>query len=137
EWRSSARVDLVDDELLALLARSGCKNLFFGIESGSEESQRSIKKRIKVREVVPKLEAALRYGIEPTASFIIRFPDETLDDLKATAQMAFALVRAGVGDLYIHNLLPLPGAAITERHRSELVFESRERWFPSADLEDV
>lgn len=137
EWRSSARVDLVDDELLALLARSGCKNLFFGIESGSEESQRAIKKRIKVRDVVPKLETALRLGIEPTASFIIGFPDETLADLRATAEMALGLVRAGVGDVYIHNLMPLPGAAVTERHRSELVFTPRTAWFSGTESADA
>lgn len=140
EWRTSARVDLVDEELLSLLARSGCKNLFFGIETGSEERQRQIKKRIKVRDVVPKLEAALRFGIEPTASFIIGFPDENLDDLRATAEMAAALFQAGVGDLYIHNLLPLPGAAITERHQNELIFADRPTWLspvPPADWELV
>lgn len=129
EWRSSARVDLVDEELLRLLARSGCKNLFFGIEAGSEERQRSIKKRIKVQDVVPKLEAAIRLGIEPTASFIIGFPDENLDDLRATAAMAAALVRAGVGDLYIHNLMPLPGAAITNKHKHELAVPDRPGFF--------
>lgn len=140
EWRSSARVDLVDEELLSLLARSGCKNLFFGIETGSEERQRAIKKRIKVKDVVPKLEAAMRLGIEPTASFIIGFPDETLGDLRATAEMAWALTRAGVGDLYIHNLLPLPGAAVTDRHRHELELEERPDWLlplPRADWEVV
>lgn len=140
EWRSSARVDLVDEELLSLLARSGCKNLFFGIETGSEERQREIKKRIKVKDVVPKLEAAIRLGIEPTASFIVGFPDETIEDLQATAEMAWALTRAGVGDLYIHNLLPLPGAAVTDRHRHELKLEERPDWLlpvPRADWEMV
>jgi radical SAM superfamily enzyme YgiQ (UPF0313 family) len=140
EWRTSARVDLVDEELLSLLRRAGCHNLFFGIESASEDRQRSIKKRMKVRDVVPKLEAAIRLGIEPTASFIIGFPDEDFEDLWATAKMAFALVRAGVRDLYIHNLLPLPGAALTEQHRHELLLENRPNMFlrlPRADWELV
>jgi radical SAM superfamily enzyme YgiQ (UPF0313 family) len=125
EWRTSARVDLVDEELLALLRRAGCYNLFFGIETASQDQQRAIKKRMKVRDVVPKLEAAMRHGIDPTASFIIGFPDEDLGDLWATAKMAAALYRSGVRDIYMHNLLPLPGAAVTEKHKHELVLEDR------------
>jgi radical SAM superfamily enzyme YgiQ (UPF0313 family) len=138
-WRSSARVDTIDIELLTAMRQSGCCNLFFGIESASQERQGAIKKRIKVRDVVPKLAAAMALGIEPVASFIIGFPDEDFEDLWATATMASALVRAGVREVYMHNLQPLPGAALTDQHRHELVLEERP-WMlrlPSADWELV
>ena len=35
-WATSTRPDSIDDELLALAARSGCKRLAFGFESGSQ-----------------------------------------------------------------------------------------------------
>jgi radical SAM superfamily enzyme YgiQ (UPF0313 family) len=35
-WGCSARTDCIDDDLLALMARSGCTGIFFGIETGSQ-----------------------------------------------------------------------------------------------------
>ena len=38
EWVCDTRVDLVNDELLALMSKAGCKVIWFGVESGSETS---------------------------------------------------------------------------------------------------
>ena len=40
-WSCSARTDRIDEELLDLMARSGCRGIFFGVEAGSQRMQRS------------------------------------------------------------------------------------------------
>src|SRR3712207_5333972 len=45
-WACSARTDCVDDELIELMARAGCRGIFFGIETGSDRLQKVIKKRL-------------------------------------------------------------------------------------------
>ena len=35
EWRCSARPDSVDNQLLGLMYKAGCRGMFMGIESGS------------------------------------------------------------------------------------------------------
>src|SRR5262249_8992500 len=43
-WGCSARTDCVDEELIAFMARAGCRGIFFGIETGSRRMQRIIDK---------------------------------------------------------------------------------------------
>jgi radical SAM superfamily enzyme YgiQ (UPF0313 family) len=38
----SARTDCVDDELIELMHRTGCRSVFFGVETGSPRLQRVI-----------------------------------------------------------------------------------------------
>src|SRR5438552_3900675 len=41
-WGSSARTDCIDEELIALMAKAGCRGIFFGIETGSKRMQKII-----------------------------------------------------------------------------------------------
>src|SRR5207247_5098220 len=49
-WGSSARTDCIDEELIALMARAGCRGIFFGIESGSKRMQKIIDKGLDFNE---------------------------------------------------------------------------------------
>ena len=44
KWVCYARLDTLDEEVIAAMAASGCKQVFLGIESGSERIQRIIGK---------------------------------------------------------------------------------------------
>src|SRR5205809_1059956 len=48
-WSCSARTDCIDEELLELMARAGCRGIFFGVESGSERMQKIIDKHLDPR----------------------------------------------------------------------------------------
>ena len=43
-WGCSARTDCVDEELIELMSRAGCRGIFFGIETGSRRMQKVIDK---------------------------------------------------------------------------------------------
>jgi radical SAM superfamily enzyme YgiQ (UPF0313 family) len=36
-WKCSTRIDCIDEEILELMKKSGCKEIAFGIESADEE----------------------------------------------------------------------------------------------------
>ncbi len=122
-WRVSARVDRMDKELLALMCQAGCHEMFFGIESGSAEIQKSIHKNLDVGEIVPMLAYAQHVGIKPTASFIVGFPDETLENIRETKNMAVELVKRGVKDVQFHMLVPLPGSPLGKTFENQFVFD--------------
>ena len=46
-WACSALTYRIHDELIARMARAGCRGIFFGIETGSERLQRAIKKKFR------------------------------------------------------------------------------------------
>ncbi len=62
-WTCSARVDCVDSALLCEMARSGCRGIFFGVETGSSTLQELVKKRLDINLLHPTLESAKQLGI--------------------------------------------------------------------------
>ncbi len=51
-WTCSARTDCVSEEMLVQMKESGCKAIFFGIESGSERIQKEIRKNLDLDEAI-------------------------------------------------------------------------------------
>lgn len=84
EWDCTGRVGLMDDQLMALMARSGCKEIFFGIESGSDQVLERIRKGFTVEEARNVLNQAAKWFTRVHVSFIWGFPFETYDDFQQT-----------------------------------------------------
>ena len=81
-WSCSARSDFVDEELMGLMSRAGCKGLFFGIESGSVRIQRIMRKELDPARAKRVIAFADRQGINTTVSLIMGFPEETWQDIE-------------------------------------------------------
>ena len=121
-WRVSARVDLVDRELLELMADAGCVGLYYGIETGSRRLQATTKKQLNLDIVDEILDATERAGIEATASFITGFPDEAEDDQRATLDMIGHSFQHSVSGQIpqLHILAPEPGTPLYSQHSERL-----------------
>ncbi|HKF77911.1 MAG TPA: radical SAM protein, partial [Candidatus Dormibacteraeota bacterium] len=63
-WECLSRVTQVDYELFAQMKRSGCKRIFFGIESGDEGVLKQMQKGIKPEQAREAVEACVRAGIK-------------------------------------------------------------------------
>lgn len=90
-WFSYFRCSNSDEEAIELLARSGCKGVFLGIESGSPTILKNMNKAATPEKYVRGMELLHRYGVLTFASFIMGFPGETeetfresVDFIKAT-----------------------------------------------------
>ena len=121
-WRASARVDCVDDELLEIMAASGCTSLYFGIETGSARMQEICQKRLKLGLVLPILATAERLGIETTASFITGYPEETEADQDDTLDLMGRCASPSCLT-QLHVLAPEPGTPLFEQHQHELAYD--------------
>ncbi len=115
-WRCETRVDLVNPQLIALMKRSGLDEISLGIESGSANSLKRIKKGItveQVRNAVKVIKAArLRFG----AFFIIGFPWETKEDINATLDL---IQEVDADVLGLNMATPYPGTEVYEICKSE------------------
>lgn len=125
DWACSARTDRIDDELLDLMRKAGCRRIFFGVETGSKNMQHSIKKRLDPGAIRSAVHAAWTRGIGVTASMIIGFPDETEQDLADTLNLAleFKSWRPKIRNVQIHFLSPLAGTELTSRYQTSLKFD--------------
>jgi radical SAM superfamily enzyme YgiQ (UPF0313 family) len=117
-WSSQATIHAArDDEFLELAARSGCKQLFIGLESVSQASLNEVSKAFnRVDEYARAVERIHAHGIAVQAGIVFGFDhdtdtvfDETLDFLE----------EAGIQNATFNILTPFPGTPLFERLNAE------------------
>jgi radical SAM superfamily enzyme YgiQ (UPF0313 family) len=121
-WMASARIDCVDAALLETMADAGCRELYFGVETGSPALQRSLQKRLDLHLLLPVLRTASEVGIEAVTSFITGFPEETRTDRDDTLRTIGQLVTdlEPPPAVQLHLLMPEPGTGQFAAHASAL-----------------
>ncbi len=77
------RVNDVEDKPIGILVKAGLKDVFLGVESGSQRSLNKFRKFTKVEDNKKAINTLRRYGIEPNYGFIMFEPDSTLADVRA------------------------------------------------------
>lgn len=117
-WVGQASISLVkDSELLQLASESGCKALFIGLESISEDQLKSMHKSIKE---IAHLESALKkinkMGILIHASMIFGFDEDTTNIFDETYRF---LVKNKIGTVSFNILTPYPGTKTFEKLKEE------------------
>ncbi len=120
-WGCSARTDCIDDELIALMAQAGCRGIFFGIETGSARLQKIIDKGLDLTESAARVRSCNQHKIKTAVSLIVGFPEETIDDLRATVRFFMESLCQDHADPQMCVLAPLAGTPIHQQHREELV----------------
>lgn len=93
-WHADCRIDYFakyEDSFIALLKKSGCNVLTFGIESGSPRILDLIHKDIKLDEVFRVNEKLRKYGLGVSYHFMAGFPEETKEDLLQTYKVMLKL----------------------------------------------
>lgn len=119
-WYVSARTDCLDDELILRMARSGCRGVFLGVETGSPDLQEAIHKRLDVAGARRAVRGLDRCGIKSVVSLIVGFPEETRETLKQTIDFLADSIRCESVEPQFHILAPLPGTPIYCRHSKDL-----------------
>jgi radical SAM superfamily enzyme YgiQ (UPF0313 family) len=87
-WTCETRVNLVDRELLAEMAASGCTGVAYGIESASNRVLQTLSKRQKVDQCARALALSKEVGIDPGGFLMLGLPGETEEEMLATIRFA-------------------------------------------------
>jgi p-methyltransferase len=83
-WYSMYRCSNSDDEAFELLAESGCKGVFLGIESGSNTILKNMNKAAKRERYMDGIGKLHKNNVITMASFIVGFPGETEETIQET-----------------------------------------------------
>ncbi len=87
QWISNAIIHPgLDRETLELMAKSGCQRLIFGIESGSRNVLKRMRKNYDPEVAVRVIKEANEARIRVTCNFMFGFPGETEEDFKDTLE---------------------------------------------------
>lgn len=84
KWGAMVRSDMFSKEEFDYMYKSGCRWLFFGIESASETVLNNMNKRINTADAKQCIVDCHEAGIMPFASFIFGFIGATEEDIKKT-----------------------------------------------------
>lgn len=117
-WLTQASIDIVkDDELLDLMAESGCIGVFLGIETFGSDSLRAANKRQNKVSLYKEATAALhKRGICVMAGFIAGFDGDTPETI---VDMAHNLYQIGVDVPFLSVLTPYKGTPLHQQLADE------------------
>jgi anaerobic magnesium-protoporphyrin IX monomethyl ester cyclase len=110
-WGCGSRVDRIDEELLLLMKRAGCRKIGFGVESGVERVRRVIKKNITDKQVIDAVRLCRRHDIKTQTCFILGPPTESLHEMWQTVTFARKL---GSNYPSFDKMIPIPGSELFE-----------------------
>lgn len=105
-WWCETRIDSVDETTLKAMRKAGCRQIAFGIESGSERIRINIiRKKFTNDQVINAFNLCKKLGIFTEAYFMLGFPTETMEDLYRTANFSRKL-GAGITDFHLTQIYP-------------------------------
>lgn len=108
------RSECIDAEVLDYLYESGCRNICYAPESGSEQVLKDVKKRVNLRRLNHSLKEAKKKGLNVRASLILGFPQETRKDMYKTLLLIVKYAWMGLDDSGIFAFSPYPGSELYE-----------------------
>jgi anaerobic magnesium-protoporphyrin IX monomethyl ester cyclase len=111
-WDCNARVNLIDEQLLAEMKSAGCNGIKVGIESGSDRILKDVmKKSITVAQVKHAAQIIRKAGIHWTGYFMMGLPTETEQEMLATLEL-MRQIKPDFASLSVYE--PLPGTRLYE-----------------------
>jgi radical SAM superfamily enzyme YgiQ (UPF0313 family) len=118
-WDGESRCDyfndrILNDETLDLCRRSGLVQLALGIESGSPDTLKIMKKGITPDQAENAVMKCNEHGIYARSSFMIEVPGETSEDIKKTIMFINRLRKYPFFTCGIGTFRPYPKCELTE-----------------------
>jgi radical SAM superfamily enzyme YgiQ (UPF0313 family) len=131
KWVSQASIDMTrDEELMNLMARSGCLGNVVGFESLDERNLASVGKTVNSTAVGTgfrsEIEVLRDYGLQTWAAFTLGYDHDTVESIKRTLDFAlknrFAFAAFNI-------LMPYPGTPFYARLRRQSRLLYDESWW--------
>ncbi len=116
KWSGSARVNLFNEEIAKAMKDSGAHTIYFGIESGNQNTLDFIGKGIKLQQAVDSVRKGNEAGLHTLGSFIIGFPDDTVYEVKNTIKFS-KKVKVKIAQFTIAT--PYPGTRLWQLAKSQ------------------
>ena len=109
-WRCFVRANLVSDEILRVIAESGCREIGIGVESGSQRILDVVNKGTTVQQNVNTIELAHKHKIRAKTFIIVGLPSESKETIAETERF---LEKTKPDDLDVTIYQPFKDTPIT------------------------
>lgn len=139
KWSCFGRINLIDEEMVAAMADSGCISIFYGIESGSNKILRKINKLFTVEEAEAKIKMSSKY-VTLRLGLIWGFPFENLPDFLKTIGLIKRVKDYSKNiKTHLYLLIPTPFSRLYAEYSFSLKFNSnlspQSEWLKSQEAD--
>ena len=112
---SGTRSEAIDREVAQLMFASGCRNMNYAPESGSEKTLADIKKKVKLPRLIDSLRGAVSEKVNVKINIILGLPDDRHVDIWMTLRLLVVLSWHGAHDVSVGAFAPYPGSELYDR----------------------
>ncbi len=129
-WWAFSRADEVlgHEDMLEAMSKSGCRMLFIGFESASDEVLKEYNKKLKSEIAFEVIKLLKKFRIDVFASFILGAQRETKDMIWKTVKFAKKLAKIGASIVQFSILTPYPGTRLFAKLRNILYTRDPEKF---------
>ena len=131
---SGTRSEVIDQEVVEALYKSGCRNISYAPESGSPAMLQKIKKRVDLDNIVDSMKGAVDAGLVTNANIILGLPGDTWKDVWLSYKLGLRLACLGLHSLALMIFAPYPGSNLFNMLRKEGKISYDDDYFYSAFL---
>ncbi len=111
QWLCESRVDTIDEEMTRAMRGAGCCTIWFGMESGRQDTLDFINKRITLEQSKKAVQACKKAGIRCGGSFILGLPNENFEMMQETVDFA---KNVGIDFAWFNIFKAFPASAFYE-----------------------
>lgn len=129
KFSSSARANVIDEEICDLLKEMNVVSITFGFESGSERILKYIKgNSVTVDQNKNAIKVAVNKGIKVMGGIMLALPTETIEDMKKTVEFTDFARKNGVDIIWPFVLVPFPGTRVWDIARERGIVSDNMDW---------
>lgn len=118
-WMCLSRLDNLDDELLKIMAKSGCKRIYLGIESGSNTILEKLNKKMDIDSSLQLLKRSQKLGIEFAGFFLGCLPFESEKEFNESIDFA---LKSKINFASYNPMTPYPGTDLFKQFEKDIDF---------------
>ena len=130
-WICFARADTIDDELVQVMKKAGCRKISFGLESGNQRILDLMRKKTTIEQGRKAVKITRKYGLKVHASFMLGNVGETVQTIKETISFAKSL---DLDNAAFFITSPCPGTDLYKIAQSLGYINQNTKWAAFAPL---
>lgn len=127
---SGTRSEAIDEEVTFWMNKTGCSNIVYAPESGSERTLKRIQKKVHLPHLLKSMKAAVKTGMFVKMNIVLGFPDDTIKDIFETYMFLMKCAWIGVHDVFIYSFTPYTGSVLFDHLKKEgIIKEINDEYF--------
>ena len=112
KWTCLSRAKGITAEIAAMMKSAGCRRVYLGLETGSNETLKLMNKKSSVEDGIRAVNYFKQAGLEVAGFFIVGYPGETVESIESTFKISLDLP---LDEISFNVPFPLPGSSLFNR----------------------